>query len=164
MNAPVPPRVLTLTCSTRGFAFVFFRQLSLPLDWGMKEIRRKEENGATLNAITILLERLLPDILVLEDTSNARRSAQWRTLDRMICRLAKRRSITVVRHTKEEIVQSFGRLHVRAKYDLVPDIAEHIPALALRMPPKRKAWMSASSRQQLFDAAALGIAYEFHRR
>lgn len=164
MSAQIPPRVLALTFSTRGFAFVFFRQVSLPLDWGMKEIRGKQKNGVSRKAITALLDRLLPDIVVLHETDNVRRSSYWNRLDQMISKFAEERGITIIRYTSEAIAQSFGRLYVRTKYDLVQDIVERIPALALRVPPKREAWMNADPRQQLFDAAALAITHEFHRR
>lgn len=164
MSTQLPPRILALTLSTRGFAFVFFRQISLPLDWGMKEIRGKQKNGVSRKAITALLDRMLPDIVVLHENGNGRRSAYWNKLDQLISALAGERSISVIRYDDETIAQSFGRLYVRTKYELVQDVIERIPALALRVPPKREAWMHADPRQQLFDAAALGVAYEVWKR
>jgi hypothetical protein len=45
------------------------------------------------------------------------------------------------------------------KYEVASALAKQFPALASRLPPKRKIWQSEDYRMGIFDAAALGVAY-----
>ena len=45
------------------------------------------------------------------------------------------------------------------KYEVASVLAKQFPALASRLPPKRKIWQSEDYRMGIFDAAAVGVAY-----
>jgi hypothetical protein len=45
------------------------------------------------------------------------------------------------------------------KYEVASALALQFPALASRLPPRRKCWQSEDYRMGIFDAAALGVAY-----
>jgi len=49
------------------------------------------------------------------------------------------------------------------KYEVASVLAKQFPALASRLPHKRKIWQSEDYRMGIFDAAAVGVAY-FTRR
>jgi hypothetical protein len=49
------------------------------------------------------------------------------------------------------------------KYEVALALAKQFPALASRLPPKRKIWQSEDYRMGIFDAATVGVAY-FTRR
>jgi len=49
------------------------------------------------------------------------------------------------------------------KYEVASALAQQFPALASRLPPRRKCWQSEDYRMGIFDAAAVGVAY-FVRR
>jgi len=49
------------------------------------------------------------------------------------------------------------------KYEIACAVAERLPELASKLPPKRKIWQSEDYRMSIFDATAVGVAY-FTRR
>lgn len=146
---------------TRGFAFVLFQGPSSPFDWGIKEIRGKEKNALTLQAIKKLIDRYAPETIVIEETKekHSRRHPRVRALYRMIAHLAHTKGIDIARYPQSRVRETFASVGARTKYEIAQAIATQIPAFALRLPRKRKIWMSEDPRQSLFDAAALGITH-----
>lgn len=151
--------VLSIYPTSRGYAFVLFEGSQNPYDWGIKEIRKKRKNEATIANIRTLIERYRPDHIVIEDYSEpgSRRSSRIRRLYRMVIQLAEKERIEVSRISRDAIYANFASVGAKTKYEIAKAIAQQIPALAHRLPRLRKIWMSEDPRQSLFDAAALGV-------
>lgn len=152
---------LSIYPTTRGYAYVLFEGPFSPLDWGIKDVRKKDKNECTLKSIKKLMDEYRPDYLIIEDhtESGTRRSSRIRRLYRSLMLLAAREEIEVVRCGKEAIRSYFELEGVCTKYEIAKAIAREIPALAHRLPRQRKIWMSEDPRQSLFDAAALGVVF-----
>lgn len=158
--------VLSIYPSSRGYAYVLFEGAQNPYDWGVKDIRKKNKNEAALEGISTLIERYLPDYIVIEDYAekSSRRSTRIRRLYRMISNVALKEGIEIRRISREAVFKCFAADGVKKKSDVAKAIARELPDLAHRLPPVRKIWMSEDPRQSLFDAAALGMAfYVTHR-
>ena len=153
--------VLSIYATSRGFAFVLFEGPESPFDWGVREINNPSRNKKCLGAIAELIDRNQPSHIVIEDTgdSHSRRNIRVQHLYRSVAALADRNFIEVHRVSKPAIGECFANVGAVTKYEIAQAIAMRIPAFAIRIPPVRKPWMSQDSRQSLFDAAALGIAY-----
>ncbi len=153
--------VLSIYPFTRGFAFVLFEGPESPFEWGVKEIKEKHKNTKTLDEIKKLIDRYRPEVLVIEDLTNgeSRRTSRIRKLYRMLAHLAAAEYVDLHRCKKSQIKECFGFAGASNKHEIAKAIAIQIPAFAHRIPPFRKPWMSEDSRQNLFDAAALGITY-----
>lgn len=153
--------VLSIYPTSRGYAFVLFEGPQSPYDWGVKDIRKKGKNEATLKGVRALIERYRPDHLIIEDYTEkgSRRSSRIRRLYRMVTHLVESEFIEVSRISRDAIRACFASVGARKKYDIAQAIARQIPALAHRLPRLRKIWMSEDPRQSLFDAAALGIVF-----
>lgn len=153
--------VLSIYPFSRGFAFVFFEGPENPFDWGVKEIKEKHRNTKTFDEIKKLIDLYRPEVLVIEDTSDkaSRRNSRIRKLYRMLVHLAIVEYVDLCRYTKAEIRECFASVGATTKYEIAKAIAIQIPAFGHRIPPIRKPWVSEDPRQNLFDAAALGITY-----
>ena len=153
--------ILAIYPSARGFAFVVFEGPTSPFDWGTKEFRGADKNTRSLNAITELVERYRPDAIVIEDfTENgARRSSRIRRLYRSLVHLAQTECVDLFRYSKTQVRHCFGSVGATTKYEIATAIARQIPAFEHRLPRVRKIWMSEDERQNLFDAAALGLTH-----
>ncbi len=158
--------VLSIYATSRGFAFVLFEGPESPFDWGVREIGNPSRNRKCLGAVAEIIDRYQPGHVVLEDTADhlSRRTARIRHLYQSIANLADRNVIDVCRVSKATIQESFATVGAKTKYEIAQAIAISIPAFAIRMPPVRKPWMSQDSRQSLFDAVALGLAYYSFRQ
>ncbi len=154
-----PPHrfVLAVSASPRGFAFVLFRGENDPFDWGLKDIRGNQKNARCVGEIKRLIRRYHPEQIIVEDTAKgSRRGPRIRALYRAVAVLAEREQVEFQRISRAEVHKAFAFEHARTRPEIARVIAAKIPALALRLPPLRKIWMSEDPRQSLFDAAALG--------
>lgn len=149
-------RVLALYPTSRGFGFAMFDARWQLIDWGIKGIRDREKNIPTMRAMTALIEQCSPTVIVFEDTRqrDSRRHERIRILLQLLAVHLAKKHVKTKRFTRKAVLHHFG---VTTKHELAETIALAFPALALRLPPKRKPWMSEDARQSLFDAAALGL-------
>jgi hypothetical protein len=161
MNRPPQESVLAVSAFSRGFAFVLFEGPDNPFDWGVKEIRDRQKNIPTLQGIKELVDRYRPEAIVITDLTNNRskQTVRIRKLHRMIKHLAGTEYVEVYEFPRSAVKQYFEPTGSTTKYEIAKTIAQQIPALAHRMPPYRKAWMSADPRLYIFDAAALALAF-----
>jgi len=77
----------------------------------------------------------------------------------MVTHLSESEFIEVSRISRGSIRACFASVGAKTKYEIAQAVARQIPALAHRLPPLRKIWMSEDPRQSLFDVAALGVAF-----
>jgi len=160
-RSPHTPRVLALYPTTRGFSFVLFESPLSPFDWGVRTITDANKNEGVLSAVENLLERYVPDALVIEDVSSweSRRTSRVRRLYARIAELASAKGYALYAYDKSAIRHTFSPFAATRKHDIARVIALHIDCLAPKLPPKRKIWLPQDPRQSLFDAAALGLTF-----
>jgi hypothetical protein len=153
--------VLAVNLFTRGFAFTLFEGPLAPVDWGVKDIRGGEKNAKSLEAAKSLIERLQPDVLVLEDFSGprGRRTERIRRLQRLIASHADGQAIEVRSYSRKNIRECFKAIGALTRYEIAQAIASQVHAFGHQLPPVRKIWMSEDARMSLFDAASLVMTF-----
>ena len=154
-----PSRVLALHATTRGFAYCIFDGPGHLIDWGIKHVRAGQKNQNCLVIIQHLLSRFDPHTVVIEDLGEigGRRSLRVRHLYCDIEKLADRANLNMYCYPWQMVFSVFSSGQPKTRHDLAVMIAEMLPAISKRLPPKRKAWLPMDPRQALFDAAALGL-------
>lgn len=153
--------VLAVHPFTRGIAYTLFEGPLSPIDWGVKDIRGKQKNALALEATKQLIERLQPDILVLQDLSgpHVHRAQRIRRLQRLIAGHAEAQAIEVHRYRRKEIQECFKVVGAVTRYEIAQSIASQVHAFGHRLPPVRKIWNSEDARMSLFDAASLVMTF-----
>lgn len=156
-----PKRALALQVTTRGFAYCLFESPGQLIDFGIKHVKRGDKNKQSLLAIERLIVRFDPHVIVFEDVSEvgSKRLSRVRNLYRDIEKLADRASIETYAYPWQIVFSVFKEGSPKTRHDLAVMIAGIVPAIARRLPPKRKPWLPMDARQALFDAAALGLAF-----
>jgi len=151
------PRVLAIDPVSRGFGVVVFESPTLPIEWGVKELRGSKEELCLL-LVTKLLEQFEPDVVVLEDTDHpsCRRCKRIQRLLAGICALADSKSIPLARISRDQVYKTLGHL---TKHQVALAIASSVPELAPLLPPNRKPWMCEDPRMAIFDAAAFALTF-----
>lgn len=154
------PFVLALSPSPRGFAFVLFEGPTTPFDWGIKDLRGKDKNTRTLAAMQRLIAEYHPRVIVIEEVDRySRRGPRIRDLLSSVEVFARKEGVPVFSYGRRDIRKVFANDGARTRPEIAKAIAESMSALAPRLPPLRKLWMSEDSRQSLFDAAALATVF-----
>lgn len=157
--------VLALYPSTQGLAFALFEDTLSLIDWGTTAMSGDIKNEHCMQFTKRLMERYVPDVIVIQDTDQAgtRRNERIRALYRSFISLAQISNIDVVRYGRPDVDNAFDAAGALTKQQRAELVAAMLPALSHKLPPVRKPWMSEHPRMPLFEAASLGIAYYFHQ-
>ena len=153
-------RVLALHVHSRSFGFVVFEGPNRILDWGIKSFRRGV-NAVKIPAakkLLVLLDEFTPSTIVVRERETRRNRRMLAAIERQ----ARSRRIPVRFISREDVNRAFVGFEAN-KYEVASVLAKQFPALASRLPPRRKFYESEDYRIGIFDAAAVGVAY-FTRR
>lgn len=153
--------VLSIHPFSRGLAFALFESPLSPIDWGVKDVRGTQKNALALEVAKQLIDRLQPDILVLEAPAGRRngRADRIHRLHRLIASHAEGQVIEVRLYSRQHIRECFKAVGAVTRYEIAQSIASRIDAFAHRLPPTRKIWMSEDRRMGLFTAASLIMTF-----
>ena len=151
-----PAVTLAVFPTARGFGWAALTSPLAPHSGGLVEVS-KDMNVECLRKIEKLIVDLEPETLVLEafERRNSARADRITKLCRAVVALANDRSIEFAIYTRKDIEKCFAGVGARTRYEIAEAIARHVPALAPRLPNKRKPWTSEDRRMALFNAAAL---------
>jgi hypothetical protein len=153
--------VLALRPFARGYGFVVFEGPLSPIDWGTKEVRGGNRNTRSLASAQDLMDRIRPDVLVLEDLDDghARRSSRIRRLHSLLVNYAEGQSLEIRRYSKASVNTAFKSVGATSRYEIAQAIAARVAAFENKLPASRKSWESEDPRMILFDAAALALTH-----
>jgi len=158
-------RVLAVDPTYRGFGFALFEGPRRLVDWGTKQTFT-DRNGVSRQKVKELIRRYKPAVLVVEDCHHARsrRNRRVRSLTEQLLVIARRYGMRGHALPLAAVYEQFSKRDVQRKYEIACTLAEKFPALASRLPPKKKPWQGEDPRMSIFDAAALGYTYLVRRR
>ncbi|NJO35722.1 MAG: hypothetical protein HC869_24235 [Rhodospirillales bacterium] len=74
-----------------------------------------------------------------------------------VAALAEERGIRVVQYSREDVLRTFGG--EQSKHDVAETVTMAVPALAPRLPARRRVWESEHYSMAIFEAAALAQTY-----
>jgi hypothetical protein len=148
--------ILAIDPTSRGFAFAVLEAPNFLVDWGERIVPAK--TGGLLPRVDELLSRYEPDLLVIEDLAvpGARRRKRASKKIRSIELLALKRGLAAKRISRLGVIDAFAA--GKSKYDVALRLAEVFPALAERLPRKRKVWTTEDARMNIFDALGFAAA------
>jgi hypothetical protein len=152
------PRTLAIAPTSRGLGYIVFERGRVPVDWGVKDARKKKTRTC-LRKAGELMQSARPSLLVLEDTrdAGARRSKRIEGLIGQIATLGEQRGVRVVRCSRRRVLMAFDG--AGNKDDVAAAVAELVPELEPRLPPRRRLWESEHYSMAIFEAAALALAH-----
>ncbi|MFY9824905.1 MAG: hypothetical protein WAM82_26240 [Thermoanaerobaculia bacterium] len=156
MQREVTTTILAIDPTSRGFAFAVLEAPAFLVDWGERIVPAK--TGGLLRKLDELLSRYEPDLLVVEDLAvpGARRRKRASKDIHSIELLARKRGLAAQRISRLGVIDAFAP--GKSKFEVALRLAEIFPALAERLPRKRKAWTTEDARMNIFDALGFATA------
>ena len=153
--------LLAVSPFSRGFAFTYFEGPLAPVDWGIKEISRADKNARAIESLRLLVDRLQPDAIIIQDCTGdrARRAQRIVRLHQLIRHFAAAEALDVHAYSRDQVRSCFARVGARTRAEIAQALAGQIRAFGHRLPPVRKIWQSEDPRMSLFDAAALVMTH-----
>ncbi|MGB8475354.1 MAG: hypothetical protein WCE61_14825 [Candidatus Acidiferrum sp.] len=152
--------MLALDVHSRSFGFVVFEGPNHMLDWGIKSFR-PGVNAVKIPAakkLLALFDEFTPSAVVVRKPEIRRNTKMLAVIERV----AGSSRVPLRFISRGDVNRAFVGFESN-KYEVASALAKQFPALASRLPPKRKCWQSEDYRMGIFDAAAVGVAY-FTRR
>src|SRR6266853_3466127 len=152
-------RVLALDVHPRSFGFVVFEGPNRMLDWGVRSFRTGV-NAVKISAaqkFLALLDEFRPSAVVVRERLTRRTAGHTKMLATSESQ-ARSRRIPARYLSRRDVNRAFVGFESN-KYEVASALAQQFPALASRLPPRRKCWQSEDYRMGIFDAAAVGVAY-----
>ena len=152
-------RILAIDLRASSFGFVAFEGPTRLLDYGVRSFRQgvnKVKTPASMKSAA-LMDEYAPSAVVLKQWTEDTNGKRVR-MRQAVVRQADLRRIPV-RLLSRGVIRNAFVGNDRNKYTIASALAQRLPELATRLPPKRKIWQSEDYRMSIFDAAALGVAY-----
>jgi hypothetical protein len=161
MSAPNRKRVIAFDVRSRSFGFAVFEGPDELLDFGVRRFPR----GATAvqvsprERLAALFDDFKPAAVVRRNSLP--RGSKWNLrIGAALLRESQERRIATRYVTRRAIKRTFLGYNAN-KHEIATVLAQRYPALAAKLPPKRKCWQSEDYRMSIFDAAALGVVAYF---
>ena len=148
-------RTIGFDPTTRGFAYALLEGPERLVDWGLIHVLIRTDRNV-LSRVEEVLDRSLPEVLVIEDGRGTRRGARARRIIKGIEEIAKRRKLPVLRVSRSRVREMFDP--PATKQEIAEGIARVFPELVSRLPRPRKPWMSEDERMSIFDALSFCLA------
>ena len=154
-------RILAIAPLSRGLGYAVMEGPDKLVACGNKAILRDKNTGA-LAWVNRFMQFYQPDVLVLPNVTAAdtRRAARIKTLHRQIVAWAGKKKVKVRLVSVTQVRTQLLGDAKGTKFGVAQILAEKFPVeLGLRLPPKRRPWMSEDPRMDIFDAVGLAVAF-----
>jgi Holliday junction resolvasome RuvABC endonuclease subunit len=161
-HTPNQFRLLAIELTSHGLGYAVLEGEKSLVESGYTSVRKEDKNKQCLTKVEKLVSFYRPDVLVLQDVTakGSRRAPRIKRLHRSIMGLAKKQKIKTEFVSGRQIRSLLLGEAKGTKHQLAEMLAKGFPdELALRLPRKRRAWESADSRMDMFDAVALAVAF-----
>lgn len=158
MRKEYPSRILAVDIRSCRFGYAVFQMPAQLLDSG---IARFESPGTATDRIAALCKMFRPSRIVLrkELVRRGRSYCRANAVRRALRNEAKRRLIPIVTVEERTLNNWFHRHGKAGKYAIASFVADRLPQLSWKLPPRRKPWQPEPWNLCLFDAVALGIVH-----
>lgn len=144
----------------RGIGFAVFEGPKEIIDWGTTNTRFGKNRSAR-RRVSQLIKARQPNVLVVEDLTNARHGRCAKKRMQEIEALAVRNELECVKFSAEDIRLVFSHFGATTKYEIAVKLATFMPELKGHLPSKRRIWEAEDPRYSIFDAAAFAFSYYF---
>jgi len=154
-------RVLAIAPLSRGLGYAVMEGPDKFVACGNKAILR-DKNAGALAWVNRFMQFYQPDVLVLPNVTAAdtRRAARIKTLHRQIVAWAGKKKVKVRLVSVTQVRTQLLGDSKGTKFAVAQMLAAKYPTeLGLRLPPKRRPWMSEDPRMDIFDAVSLAVAF-----
>jgi hypothetical protein len=153
-------RVMAMDLRSRRFSYVVFEGPHTLLDWGTRTYSLGDRSLIE-ERLSGLQSMFAPSTILVRKPAELHRIRQTMIRPSFhVLKIFARRVLITVRLIDDSALRGFFSSDAKVnKYDMARMVAERLPELSWRLPPKRKPWQTEPTRQSIFDAASLGVFY-----
>ena len=157
------PRVLAIDLRFRRSGFAIFEGPKRLLDFGSTPVKAGQLDSAG-NSLSELLKLSLPAVIVIKKQrwEKMLNDPRAKPIVEALTSGAGLNRIQIQLLDEDAICYAFRNLGCETKSEISGALARIFPELAWHVPPTRRPWDPEHSRQKVFDAIALGLAYWQH--
>lgn len=150
-------RTLAVYPTGLGFGWVVCEGPFQLIESGVFATLDKGRPAASARKLVRLIKRIRPGEFVIE--AYDQRKPPVRAIAGSLVNAAADRGLFVEAHSRATVQRAFEAVGARTREDIAAVLARHFPALALRLPKRRRPWEGEDKRLAIFNAAAVVIAH-----
>lgn len=148
--------ILSLYPNSRGLGYACIEEPQALLDFGIVTVK-PVSNGRVMERVRRFLDYYKTTVILVRDAQPY--SKRIRRLLEDIAAHAEENGLSVYRYSRQQIKDTFEIHGASTKYEISSKLSEWFPALNLRSPKFRKAWMDEDYNMGIFDAVALAVTH-----
>ncbi len=154
------PLTLAVHPTVSGFGWAAFEGPLSVHDWSGVQVRI-DKNAGCLKRIELLMNRFLPETILLEAFEHRQSARHLRItkLCRAIVALAQSRGIDVAIFSRDDVRATFAEVGAQSRQEIAEAVGRHVPLLKSLVPRKRKPWESEAHAMSIFCASALALTH-----
>lgn len=154
------PRIIAIDLRSRRSGFATFEGPRRLLDFGTLNIRlRESEDGRSRLSDLMKLAAAKVVLVKKERWKDLITRTDAKPLIDALTNQATAHSIQIRFLEQSALNSTFRNLGCETKADISASLARIFPELVWKLPPERRIWEPEHSRQTIFDAIALGVAF-----
>jgi hypothetical protein len=154
------PRIIAIDLRFRRSGFATFEGPRRLLEFGTIDIRLGEGKDSKSRLSDLIKLAAAKVVLVKKERwKNLMTRADAKPLIDALTNQATAHSIRIRFLEQSALNSTFRNLGCETKADISTSLARIFPELIWKLPPKRRIWEPEHSRQTVFDAIALGMAF-----
>jgi hypothetical protein len=150
-------RTIAIDPTTSGFGFVVLERRTRLVDWGLGCLKTPDD-ALFEKRIEKLLDRMCPQLLVLEEMRDSRRGDRAIRWAQIAAKCATKRGIQVKRVSRREVSRHFASSG-KTRWKVAVAIRRRFRELAPFLPKKRRIWESEDRRMAIFAAASFALTF-----
>jgi hypothetical protein len=160
--SPESTRVIGISARAHSFGFVVIEN-NTTLDYGVRTCYRSQFDNCLADRFDRILREYDPSaVIILSARSKAAKHRTGLTRN-AIKSSARRNRVPTVFVPIRVLNRYFAQYGAATKHEIAAAVAQIMPELAWRLPPKRKPWQNEPYSMAIFHAAAAVIAYTWPR-
>ena len=166
-------RILGIDPHSKGISYAVLENGDKLIDWSTKRLPKRKTKVANIKPSCkayyrddlVIMENLIelfsPDAIVCEDwtAQSSRRGVRVTTVLEQINLLAAMRKLPLYKYSRLQMMGTFIEYGAKTKHDVASYLGAFFPDLQLRVPKKRKAWMSEGVWMNVFMALAFCVTF-----
>lgn len=157
---PAASLTMAIHATSRGFGYVLFEGPFVVHDWGTVAVK-SDKNAACLRKLEAMLDRFMPEALVLElaGKGSSLHSERIGRLYVAAAGMAASKGVSVHVYPFSEVQACFRSVRAHTRQEIAEAVSRSVDALSELVPKPRRAWDGEHRRMAIFCAAALVLTH-----
>jgi len=158
ISARESSRLLGISARAHSFGWIVIEEKAA-LDCGVRTCYRAEFDDCLGDRFERILRTYHPSAVIILSARSIAANRRAEPTQNAIKTRARKNKVSTICIRPNIVRRHFAQHNAATKHEIAAAVAQILPELAWRLPPKRKPWQNEHYSMAIFDAAAAAIAF-----